>query len=332
MRSVKVTVPLLVLWLSATTCHAETTLTLVSSWNREQNFTKLFMEYIDAVNAAGKGIIQIDYRGGPEVIPQRQLFYALRRGVIDLAFGGTTYYRGMLPEGDAIFASTITPMEARANGALDALQPYWKQRINARLIGWMQSGIGANIYLTEAPRFAADGNPDLSGLKIRTSPTNVELLKRLGARTVQIPVKEIYTALQRGTVDGLAFTTIGVPDLGIERFIHYRIDPPMLQLAICLQINLDSWNALAPEAQRILEEQAALYERRSREVLFALQDRELKFLDEQGLQAINVADGDAYRALGHEVAWDRLAERAPESARTLKPLFYPQRSKTLEGR
>jgi len=332
MRSVKVTVPLLVLWLSATTCHAETTLTLVSSWNREQNFTKLFMEYIDAVNAAGKGIIQIDYRGGPEVIPQRQLFYALRRGVIDLAFGGTTYYRGMLPEGDAIFASTITPMEARANGALDALQPYWKQRINARLIGWMQSGIGANIYLTEAPRFAADGNPDLSGLKIRTSPTNVELLKRLGARTVQIPVKEIYTALQRGTVDGLAFTTIGVPDLGVERFIHYRIDPPMLQLAICLQINLDSWNALAPEAQRILEEQAALYERRSREVLFALQDRELKLLEEQGLQAINVADGDAYRALGHEVAWDRLAERAPESARTLKPLFYPQRSKTLESR
>ena len=321
-----------ILWLVSTTSAAETTLTLVSSWNREQNFTQLFMDYVDAVNAAGKGIVQIDFRGGPEVIPQRQLFYALRRGVIDMAFGGTTYYRGMLPEGDAIFASTITPMEARTNGALDALQPYWKQRINARLIGWMQSGVGASIYLTDAPRFDADGNPDLSGLKIRTSPTNVELLKRFGARAVQIPVKEIYTALQRGTVDGLAFTTIGLPDLGVERFIHYRIDPPMLQLAICLQINLDTWNALAPEAQRILEEQAALYERRSREALFALQDRELKFLDEQGLKAINVEDGDAYRALGHEIVWDRLAERAPDSARTLKPLFYPQQSKNSKRR
>ena len=311
------------LWLAATTCHAETTLTLVSSWNREQNFTQLFLDYVDAVNVAGKGVVQIDFRGGPEVIPQRQLFYALRRGVIDMAFGGTTYYRGVLPEGDALFASTITPMDARRNGGLDALQPYWEKRINARLIGWMQSGVGANIYLTNTPKFAADGMPDLSGLKIRTSPTNVEMLTRLGARPVQIPVKEIYTALQRGTVDGLAFTTIGVPDLGIQRFIGYRIDPAFMQLAICLQINLDTWNALAPEAQRILEEQAVVYERRSRDALFALQDRELALLAEQGLNAIQVEDGDAYRALAHDVAWDRLAKRAPESAQTLKPLFYP---------
>ena len=95
---------------------AETTLTLVSSWNRQQNFTALFMDYVDAVNAAGKGVVQIDFRGGPEVIPQRQLLYALRRGVIDMAFGGITYYRGVLPEGDAMFASTITPMEARRSG------------------------------------------------------------------------------------------------------------------------------------------------------------------------------------------------------------------------
>lgn len=31
---------------------AETTLTLVSSWNRQQNFTHLFMDYVDAVNEA----------------------------------------------------------------------------------------------------------------------------------------------------------------------------------------------------------------------------------------------------------------------------------------
>jgi len=305
-------------------CLAETTLTLVSSWNREQNFTKLFLEYVDAVNEAGKGIIQIDFRGGPEVIPQRQLFYALRRGVIDMAFGGTTYYRGVLPEGDAMFASTITPMEARRNGGLEALQPYWEKRINARLIGWMQSGVGANIYLIDPPRFDDSGLPDLSGLKIRTSPTNVEMLTRLGGRPVQIPVKEIYTALQRGTVDGLAFTTIGLPDLGIQRFIRYRIDPAFLQLAICLQINLDTWNSLEPEAQRILEEQASIYERRSRDALFAIQDRELALLEAEGFNAVRVDDGAAYRAFAHDVVWDRLAQRAPESAQALKPLFYPQ--------
>lgn len=305
---------------------AETTLTLVSSWNRQQNFTALFMDYVDAVNEAGKGIVQIDFRGGPEVIPQRQLFYALRRGVIDMAFGGITYYRGVLPEGDAIFASTITPMRARASGALDALQPYWRDRINARLIGWMQSGIGVNIYLADEPRFRADGMPDLTGLKIRTSPSNREILTRLGGRAIQIAVKEIYTALQRGTVDGLAFTTTGFPDLGVQRFVHYRIDPPFLQLAICLQINLDTWNQLGDDARRILNEQAAIYERQSRDKFFAVQDEELASLEAQGLKAIEVPaqSSDAYRALAHEVVWERLTKREPASAAALKPLFYPR--------
>jgi len=305
---------------------AETTLTLASSWSRQQNFTALFMDYVDAVNAAGKGIVQIDFRGGPEVIPQRQLFYALRRGVIDMAFGGITYYRGVLPEGDAIFASTITPMQARENGALDALQPYWRKRINAHLVGWMQSGIGVNIYLADEPHFRDDNMPDLTGLKIRTSPSNREILTQLGGRAIQIAVKEIYTALQRGTVDGLAFTTTGIPDLGVQRFVKYRIDPAFLQLAICLQINLDTWNGLDEDARRILTEQAVIYERRSREKFFRIQDEELALLESQGLTAVVIPAGSAaaYRALAHDVVWQRLAARAPDSAATLKPLFYPQ--------
>ena len=311
---------------AATARAAEANLTLVSSWNARQNFTALFMTYVDAVNAAGRGVVQIEFLGGPEVIPQRQLLYALRRGVIDLAFGGITYYRGVLPEGDAMFASTITPMQARERGGLDALQPYWAERINARLIGWMQSGIGVNIYLTQAPRFGSDGMPDLTGRKIRTSPSNRELLVRLGGRPIQIAVKEIYTAFQRGLVDGLAYTTIGMPDLGVERFVRYRIDPAFLQMTICLQMNLDRWNALDPEARRILIEQAKLYEQASRTELFALQDREIAELNSMGLQSVQIPSGRAqdYRRLANEVVWERLAQRVPESAARLKPIFYPE--------
>jgi TRAP-type C4-dicarboxylate transport system substrate-binding protein len=284
------------------------------------------MDYVEAVNAAGDGVVQVDFLGGPEVIPQAQLLYALRRGVIDLAFGAITYYRGVLPEGDAIFASTITPTEARASGALEALQPYWRDRINARLLGWVQSGVGVNIYLTDAPRFQANGMPDLSGLKIRTSPSNRELLNVLGGRPVQIAVKEIYTAFQRGTVDGLAFTTTGIPDLGIDQFIHYRIDPAFLQMSICLQINLDAWNALSPEAREILQAEAIRYEPKGRADFFALQDRELALLDERGLRSAPVEARYAatYRALAHDTVWRRMARRAPEAAARLQPLFYPE--------
>ena len=272
-----------------------------------------------------KASCRYEFLGGPSVIPQRQLLHALRRGVIDMAFGGTTYYRGQLPEGDAMFAATIDPQQARESGALDALQPYWAERINAHLIGWMQSGIGPNFYLADPPRFSADGLPDLSGLKIRTSPTNVELVTRLGGRAVQIAVKEIYTAFQRGTVDGLAWPTIGFPDLGIEEFVHYRVDPDVLQLAIALQINLEKWQALSPEAQAILTEQAVIYEQQSRVDLFAIRDREVAELEAAGFRSVQM-EPDAvarYRKFAHDLIWERFAERAPEAAATLKPWFYP---------
>ena len=46
-------VTILFCYLSAATAE-ETTLTLVSSWNRQQNFTALFMKYVDSVNEAGR--------------------------------------------------------------------------------------------------------------------------------------------------------------------------------------------------------------------------------------------------------------------------------------
>jgi TRAP-type C4-dicarboxylate transport system substrate-binding protein len=305
---------------------APITLRVASSWDTRQHFTREFLKFIDDVNTAGAGLIRLDYLGGPEVMPQRQLLYALRRGVVDMTFGSITYYRGLIPEGDAIYASSITPTEARASGALDALQPYWKKRINARLLSWLQSGIGVNFYLTAKPRFGEDGMPDLSGLKIRTSPSNREVVTEFGARAVQIALKEVYTALQRGTVDGIIFTTTGLPDLSVQEFIRYRVDPALMQFANTVQINLDAWNRLPDTARRLLERIALVHEARGRARFEALHEEELVLLRKQGLVAAPVAQHAArqYQERARDVAWDRLARRAPASARRLRPLFVPE--------
>ncbi|MGI9289684.1 MAG: hypothetical protein ACR2QG_00245, partial [Gammaproteobacteria bacterium] len=144
--------------------------------------------------------------------------------------------------------------------------------------------------------------------------------------SVQIAVKEIYTAFQRGAVDGLAWPTIGFPDLGIEDYVHYRVDPAVLQLSITLQINLDRWNELSEEAQQILTEQAVIYEQQSRDDLFAIMDREVAELDAAGFKSIQLEPDIAARWTrhAHQVVWDRFETRSPESAAALKPLFFPE--------
>jgi TRAP-type C4-dicarboxylate transport system substrate-binding protein len=321
-------------FLQAGTAGAETVLRLAGSWNILQNFTADFMEYVEAVNERGRGLVRIEFLGGPEVIPEQQLLYALRRGVVDLAFGGMTYYRGVLPEGDALFATTLSPEEARESGALEALQPWWARRVNAHLIGWVQTSVGANVWLREAPAYGPDGLPDLRGLIIRTSPSNRELLLALGARAVQIPVSEIYTALERGMVDGLAFTTIGMPDLGVDRFIRHRIDPPVLRLAVAVQANRDAWERLPPAAREILESEAAAYEVRNRQRFQELAARERRQLEAGGLTVHELPSParERYQRLAFDVVWARMARRSPAAAAELKPLFYPESVRARQSR
>jgi TRAP-type C4-dicarboxylate transport system substrate-binding protein len=108
--------------------------------------------------------------------------------------------------------------------------------------------------------------------------------------------------------------------------VRYRVDPSVLQLAITLQINLDRWKALSPEAQQLLTDQAIIYERKSRTDLFAIMDREVAQLDASGFKSIEMEPAVAARWTkhAHEIVWDRFEQRSPESASILKPLFFPE--------
>jgi TRAP-type C4-dicarboxylate transport system substrate-binding protein len=97
-------------------------------------------------------------------------------------------------------------------------------------------------------------------------------------------------------------------------------------LAITLQINLDRWNALSPEAQLILTRQAIIYEQKSRADLFAIMEREVAELDAAGFNSVQLEPDVAARWTrhAHQVVWDRFEARSPESAAELKPLFFPE--------
>ena len=109
----------------------EIELTAISSFAINLEFTKDLQLFIRDVNERGRGRVHIRYIGSSEVIPQRKQVYALRRGVIDMTFSAATYLIGVAPEGDAFLGATITPFEARQNGAYDAIQEIWAEKLNS---------------------------------------------------------------------------------------------------------------------------------------------------------------------------------------------------------
>ena len=118
----------------------EVTLKGLSFLPKQLSFTKSFLEFIDMVNKAGKGVVQIKYTGGPEVMKQPQMGQALKNGFIDILSAPPGIYLNLFPEGDAIFGSTTTPPQHRANGGIDLLNKIMIKKMNARILAHADGG------------------------------------------------------------------------------------------------------------------------------------------------------------------------------------------------
>ncbi len=61
--------------------QAQQTITAVHAFPETLIYTQSFLSFVDAVNEAGEGVIQIDVRGGPEAIGMFQQPDAVRDGI-----------------------------------------------------------------------------------------------------------------------------------------------------------------------------------------------------------------------------------------------------------
>jgi len=69
----------------------EVTLKGITSFAENTFYSRGFESFIEKVNADGKGVIQINYVGGPEAMPPFEVGNALKGGVVDIADGRVLY-------------------------------------------------------------------------------------------------------------------------------------------------------------------------------------------------------------------------------------------------
>lgn len=107
---------------------------------------------------------------------------------------------------------------------------------------------------------------DLKGLKIRSMGGNMALaMKALGATTVFMSSGEVYTALQRGTIDGAVSGLTSMYKRGWGEVAKF-----LWELYYCpttcghTVANLKSWNKLSPDIQKIMRDTGAEIEMKYR--------------------------------------------------------------------
>jgi TRAP-type transport system periplasmic protein len=300
-------------WLCASgTALSQDKLTAVHAFPASWIYSKSFLEFVDKANAAGKGVFEITVRGGPEAMGMFEQPNAVRDGVVDMVYTPCAFYAASVPECDAVSASSIDGPTARKNGAYDALKAAHLRRMGVYYLGWVDSGVRFHLWSSKEPKLDAQGNLDTKGVKMRGNPIyNAFLTNYLGMQVSNLPSTDIYTALERGTIDMTGWTEIGLMDASWDKFLKYRIDPKFFSTDLGIIINVSKWNSLSPKSREILERVAIEHEVSSIKTLAALRTKEFAELEKRGMKvvALSPAAQRAFVQGAREASYARMKER-----------------------
>ena len=295
----------------------EVTLRLVSAFAENGIYVQRLLPWVQKVNADGKGVLQINFIGGPKAIPTFEVGNAVKTGVVDLAMNTGAFYTNVMPEADFLKLTQIPIAEQRRNGAFDAINKVWNEKGNMQYLARMVENQPFHVYTNKKI-----DKPDLSGLKIRITPVYRDFFLALNASVITTPPGEVYTALERGVVDGYGWPIGGIFDLNWHEKTKYRIDPGFYDAEVSLIMNLPAYKKLSPAQLVFLNKQLLALEAENGFWMKYAADETAR-QEKAGIETIkfDAATAKAYRDKAYDVGWASAAKQSPEVAAGFKALF-----------
>jgi len=303
-------------WCVAPSAAQEVTLRAVTSFAEGTQFSKNFERFIEKVNADGKGVIKINYIGGPRAMPPFEVGNAVRTKVVDIANVTGAFYTNLMPEADGFKLISKPMSEQRQNGTWELVNQLHNQKLNSQYLARQFHNVPFHIYLNKKPE-----KLDFTGLKIRVTPVYKDIVEALGGTAITTAPGEVYTALERGVVDGYGWPVTGIFDLGWDKVTKFRLEPAFYAVEVNVLVNLDTWKSLTDAQRKVLSDAALWLEGLDAEntaAIAAEREKQAK----AGIQAIDFgADAaKAFLAKANDVAWQSVIKRAPETGAKLRQL------------
>jgi TRAP-type transport system periplasmic protein len=295
----------------------ETTLRLVSAFAENGIYVQRLQPWMQKFNAEGKGILQINFIGGPKAIPTFEVGNAVKTGVVDMALSTGAFYTNVMPEADFLKLTQIPVAEQRKNGAFDAINKVWNEKGNMQYLARMVENQPFHIYTNKKI-----DKPDLTGLKIRITPVYRDFFQSLNASVITTPPGEVYTALERGVVDGYGWPIGGIFDLNWQEKTKFRVDPGFYDAEVSLVMNLPAYKKLTDAQRAYLQKQLLALEAENTFWAKYTTD-EIARQEKAGIQTIkfDAATSKAFRDKAYEVGWASAMKQSPEVAARFKTLF-----------
>ena len=208
---------------------------------------KPFKMFVDEVNTKFAGEVEINWRGGPEIMPPFKQAEGVRNGAVDMTYTSPSYYQGLVPTSGTMNLSYKTYSEIAATNYHERMTELHAEKDLIFLGEIPATQLNFVIYMADE----VSGLEDLKGKRIRVFPTLLPIVKALGAEPIVMGMGDIFTAMERGAIDGYMQGPLAQAKQ-FEGLVKTVIFPGVYRAGFPVLINKDTWGKMSTDLQQRL--------------------------------------------------------------------------------
>jgi TRAP-type C4-dicarboxylate transport system substrate-binding protein len=263
------------------------------------------------------GKVKLEYHFGASLVGAYEQLNSVTNNVIQVS----PYYSGYHPDIAPIPAMALFPLMnvgtlekglTAADGFLRNNQEAQKE-FKKNKVKYMNPLFTANAYMwSKGP---IQSVADFKGMSVRGFGPWLALFGAMGSSLVSVPVPEIYNSLERGVVKStLLYITNGVGLKLFEVTDHLNVTNLGHNCGMPLVMNLDTWNKLPVDVQRVIEE----INKEAIKVFCRINqenyEKEMKLVKEKGMKIVEFpqADVEQMKQIARKQVWEPYAKKMDE--------------------
>lgn len=218
---------------------AESTIKLVSMLAKKTPIGQSFDGFVTRLNKKLEGEFRIDWRGGPEVVPQFKQPNAVRLGSVDATLTSPSYANGILNVSGAANYSNKSYEEIKPTGYHDYMAELHAAKGLVYVGELPVSQLRFHFFLRNPIKSLAG----FKNVKIRVFPAIAPAVAALGASPLVLPMPEIYTAMERGIVKGFV-TGVSGTARQYKGLLGAYVEPGFYRATFHFLVNPRAWEKI----------------------------------------------------------------------------------------
>jgi TRAP-type mannitol/chloroaromatic compound transport system substrate-binding protein len=304
---------------------AEWTWKAQSLWQAGTINQKTFERFAANVKRMTNGRLEIVTLPVKSVVGHTETLEAVGAGILDAQHTGGAYFAGKEPglqvctELNGAFENTYQAQLWFEYGGGTELCREAYAKFGVYYVGpvWFgQESMPFNKPLRSIEDFKAEG------IKMRAPEgMGAAIWRRVGAGVVTLPGSEVFTALERGVIDGTDWGTLSMnQDLGYHKIAPYPLYPGFHSApAADFAVNMSKWNALPDDVKAIVETAVKEF---ARDMVQSIQMADTAAADAALSQGVTLVDWSAeertkFRKIAM-IEWEAFGNKSPTARKLVE--------------